>query len=188
MLTHSVAEIMKLFIMKQIKYDKIVKLCNNYVTVRKGYRWGLFDNSGTLLMKIIYDYISCDTDHRLWAVFNGNKFYVPTSLLPLKFDCIYEPHEHLKGTDYYINTPSSSMEAYYVLKNNKYGVTNLDYEIIIDCKYDKITNHDNLFFAKNNTNDGFVLDVYSKTGKRIQDNIVSVDFPIIQKSNYSAIV
>ena len=174
---------MKLFIMKQIKYDKIVKLCNNYVAVRKGYRWGLFDNSGTLLMKIIYDYISCDTDHRLWAVFNGNKFYVPTSLLPLKFDCIYEPHEHLKGTDYYINTPSSSMEAYYVLKNNKYGVTNLDYEIIIDCKYDKITNHDNLFFAKNNTNDGFVLDVYSKTGKRIQDNIVSVDFPIIQKKN-----
>ena len=39
------------------------------------------------------------------------------------------------------------MEAYFVLQNNKYGVMNLNYEIIIECKYDEITNHDNLFFA-----------------------------------------
>ena len=33
--------------MQQTKYDKIVKLSNNYIAVRKGYRWGLFDNEGT---------------------------------------------------------------------------------------------------------------------------------------------
>ena len=147
--------------MQQTKYDKIVKLSNNYISVRKGYRWGLFDNEGTPLMNIIYDYISYDTENGLWAVFNGNKFYVPTSLLPLKYDCIYEPHEHIEGTDYFINTPNSSMEAYFVLQNNKYGVMNLNYEIIIECKYDEITNHDNLFFAKNTTNNGSLLDIFS---------------------------
>lgn len=169
--------------MQQTKYDKIVKLSNNYIAVRKGYRWGLFDNEGTPLMNIIYDYISYDTENGLWAVFNGNKFYVPTSLLPLKYDCIYEPHEHIEGTDYFINTPNSSMEAYFVLQNNKYGVMNLNYEIIIECKYDEITNHDNLFFAKNTTNDGSLLDIFSKTGKLLQDNITNIDFPIIQKKS-----
>ena len=49
--------------MQQTKYDKIVKLSNNYIAVRKGYRWGLFDNEGTPLMNIIYDYISYDTEN-----------------------------------------------------------------------------------------------------------------------------
>ena len=43
---------------------------------RIGYKWGLYNDEGYILMRPLYDYISIDQEGRIWARYKGKKFFL----------------------------------------------------------------------------------------------------------------
>lgn len=165
----------KSFIIEYNKeYYAIKILSNDLIAMRIGYKWGLLDDSFHILMHLDYDYIS-EENGKMWARYQGHKFYFQKEWLPLQYDCIYD----------YITFAQNKKWAK-VVRNGKWGAINQDFNEIIPCNYDSLFDFKNAIWASKMVDDDSLLwSVYSYEGQLISDcsyvNFSIKTYPIIQK-------
>ena len=118
--------------------EKILR--NGFIAKRIGYKWGLYNNEGDVLMRPLYDYISINQESRIWARFKGEKFYVDEEKLPFPFDFIHD---------------SETDKDWYVIESNGYlGVADKHLEIVIPIEYKYIINYGGILWVTNNFRHG----------------------------------
>lgn len=113
--------------------EKILR--NGFIAKRIGYKWGLYDNEGNVLMRPLYDYISIDQEGRIWARFKGKKFFVEDNKLPYPFDFIHD---------------SEIDKEWYVIESNGFlGVMDKQLNIRIPLQYKYISDHGGILWCSN---------------------------------------
>ena len=71
-------------------FAEVKTLKHGFNAKRIGYKWGLYNDEGYILMRPLYDYISIDQEGRIWARYKGKKFFVEDDKLPYPFDFIHD--------------------------------------------------------------------------------------------------
>ena len=175
---------------KYFAEEKTLK--NGFVAKRIGYKWGLYDKDGKVLMRPLYDFISINQEGRIWARFLGKKFYVEDDKLPYSFDFIHD---------------SETDKVWYVIESNGYfGVVNKHLKTIIPMKFKYIIDYGGILwvtndyrlrdpFKRNSGNTGFFdCMLFSYEGNLITENrynligvkesnlSVSPSFPIVNNN------
>lgn len=113
-------------------FDEVLIYNKCFYSVRKGYRWGLVNSDGDLVLPCIYDWIWNILDEKISFRYKGKLSYIPLILLPSKYDFIYGFHE-----DFSI-----------VKLNNKYGVITEEGQEVFPCIYDNLMYSDDRLFRE----------------------------------------
>ena len=152
------------------QYDAVRILMGNCYAVRKGYKWGLLDNNHQLLLRIVYDYVS-EENGDLWVRYHGYKFYVKLEDLPMRYDCIFEFVEYVPNT-----------KLAKIALNGKFGVINQNYNEIVPCVYDKVTEMFSLLWGEKISDSKSSFAVYSIDGGLKSDCIYEgFGYPILKR-------
>ena len=121
--------------MKNEYFSEEKTLKNGFNAKRIGYKWGLYDDEGTVLMRPLYDYISIDQEGRIWARYKGKKFIVEENKLPYPFDFIHD---------------SEIDKSWYIIESNGlFGVVDNHLKILIPMQYKYIIDYGGLLWTTN---------------------------------------
>ena len=116
-------------------FAEVKTLKHGFNVKRIGYKWGLYNDEGTILMRPLYDYISIDQEGRIWARYKGEKFFVEENKLPYQFDFIHD---------------SEIDKEWYVIESNGYlGVIDKQLNIKIPLQYKYIIDHGGVLWCSN---------------------------------------
>ena len=155
------------------KYDEIKILFNGVLAIRIGYKWGLVSNNYKPLSKIIYDYITVEGEI-ITLLYDGYKFCVHITDLPLKYDCIYNYNK------------LSNNKLWAICKiNNQVGVIDTDGAILVPCKFKTIKDFNGAFWVSLLKEDGEFWGIYSYNGEKISDCVYNYTNNIIVKKKYN---
>ena len=111
-------------------FDEVLIYDKGFYSVRKGYKWGLINSIGELVLQCIYDWIWNIHDEKVTFRYKGKGLYIPLKLLPSKYDIIYGFHH-----------------SFSIVKLcDKYGVITEDGKEVFPCLYENLTySKDRLF-------------------------------------------
>jgi hypothetical protein len=116
-------------------FAEVKTIKHGYNAKRIGYKWGLYDDEGMVLMRPLYDYISIDQEGRIWARYKGKKFFVKENNLPYPFDFIHD---------------SEIKKEWYVIESNGYlGVADSQLNVIIPIQYKYIIDYGGILWCSN---------------------------------------
>lgn len=116
-------------------FAEVKTLKHGFNAKRIGYKWGLYDDDGTILMRPLYDYISIDQEGRIWARYKGKMFFVKENKLPYQFDFIHD---------------SEIDKEWYVIESNGYlGVMDKQLDIKIPLRFKHIIDHGGVLWCSN---------------------------------------
>lgn len=146
-------------------FAEVKTLKHGFNAKRIGYKWGLYDDEGTILMRPLYDYISSDQEGRIWARYKGKKFFVEENKLPYPFDFIHD---------------SEIDKEWYVIESNGYlGVVDKHLKTLIPMDFKYIIDYGGILWITNDyqlrdpisTNTGyFDCSLFTYTGNLITNN------------------
>lgn len=116
-------------------FAEVKTLKHGFNAKRIGYKWGLYNDEGYILMRPLYDYISIDQEGRIWARYKGKKFFVEDDKLPYPFDFIHD---------------SEIDKEWYVIESNGcLGVMDKQLNIRIPLQYKYISDHGGVLWCSN---------------------------------------
>lgn len=116
-------------------FAEVKTLKHGFNAKRIGYKWGLYDDEGFVLMRPLYDYISIDQEGRIWARYKGKMFFVKENKLPYQFD--------------YIHDSEIDKEWYVIESNGCFGVVDNHLKTLIPMKYKYIIDYGGLLWTTN---------------------------------------
>lgn len=121
--------------MSNILFAEEKTLKSGFIAKRIGYKWGLYDNEGNILMRPLYDYISINQEDRIWARFKGKLFFVKETKLPFSFDFIHD---------------SDIEKEWYIIESDGYlGVADDQLNVIIPLQYKYIIDYGGILWCSN---------------------------------------
>ena len=147
-------------------FAEVKTLKHGFNAKRIGYKWGLYNDEGCILMRPLYDYISIDQEGRIWARYKGKKFFVEDDKLPYPFDFKHD---------------SEIDKEWFVIESNGFlGVADKHLNVIIPMLYKYIIDYDGILWCSDkhicvDTEKGLksaYLDctLYSYKAERLTDN------------------
>jgi len=125
-------------------FNEVKAYSKGYYAVRKGYRWGLINTEGVLVLQCIYDWIWNIEDEIVSFRYKGRKSFVPLKLLPSKYEFIYGFHHGFS----------------IVRLNDKSGVIAEDGEEVFPCIYDNLMYSEDRLFREYIDNNHIASEYY----------------------------